>query len=64
MSDTITLYTQQAQVVLDTIERDGFSRVRWEYIQSKYGEDSWAFRQAYAFFAQTAPSIVALPEGA
>ncbi len=64
MSETITLYTQQAQVVLDAIERDGYSRVKWEYIQSKYGDDSWAFRQAYAFFAQNAPTYVAPPEGA
>lgn len=65
MSDeTITLFTAQTQVVLDAIERNGFSRVKREYVQRKYGEGSWVFQQAYSFFAQHAPRYVAPPEGA
>ena len=63
-SETITLFTAQTQVVLDAIERDGFSRVKREYVQRKYGEGSWVFQQAYSFFAQHAPRYVAPPEGA
>ena len=62
--ETITRYTAQTQVVLDAIERDGFSRVRWDYIRRKYDDQSWVFRQAYAFFAQNAPRYVTPPEGA
>ena len=61
---TITLYTAQTQVVLDAIERDGFSRVKREYVQRKYGDGSWVFQQAYSFFAQHAPRYVAPPVGA
>lgn len=50
--------------MLDAIERDGYSRVKWEYIQAKYAEGALAFNQAYAFFAQHAPAYVAPPEGA
>jgi len=65
MSDeTIILYTAQTQIVLDAIERDGYSRVKREYVQGKYGEGSWVFQQAYSFFAQYAPRYVEPPEGA
>ncbi len=63
-TETITLFTAQTQVVIDAIERDGFSRVKREYVQSKYGTGSWVFQQAYSFFAQYAPQFVAPPEGA
>ena len=60
----ITLYTAQTQTVLDAIERDGFSRVKREYVQKKYDKGSWVFQQAYSFFAQHAPQYVEPPEGA
>ena len=61
---TLTLFTAQTQVVIDAVERDGFSRVKWEYIRKKYQGESWVFQQAYAFFAQHAPRYVQPPEGA
>lgn len=65
MSDGfLTLYTAQTQTVLDVIRRDGYSRVRREFIQKKYGDEAWVFQQAYSFFAQHAPKFVAPPEGA
>lgn len=63
-SETVTLYTAQAQIVVDTIERDGRSFVKREYIQKKYGDESWIFQQAYSFFAQNAPRYVEPPEDA
>ncbi len=54
--ETCTLYTAQAPVVLDAIEREGLSFVKREYIQNKYGDQSWVFQQAYSFFAQHAPA--------
>lgn len=62
--DTIILYTAQMQVVLDTIQAEGTSRVKREFIQKKYGEESWVFQQAYTFFAQNATRYVPAPEGA
>ena len=63
-NDRITLFTAQTQTVLDVIERDGYSRVKREYIGKKYGDQAWIFQQAYSFFAQYAPRIVEPPEGA
>ena len=50
--------------MLDVIERDGYSRVKREFIKQKYGDEAWIFQQAYSFFAQYAPRIVEPPEGA
>lgn len=63
-SGMLTLYTAQTQVVLDAIEHDGYSRVKREFVQKKYGSESWVFQQAYSFFAQNAPRYVTPPEGA
>ena len=62
--ETLALYTAQSQVVLDTIEREGASRVKREFIAQKYGDEAWVFQQAYTFFAQNAGRYVAQPEGA
>ena len=62
--ETITLFTAQAQAVLDAIEHDGYSRVKRAYVQRKYGAESWVFQQAYSFFAQNAPKYVKPPAGA
>lgn len=64
MDQTITLYTQQMPIVLETIEREGTTRVKREFIQKKYGEEAWVFQQAYSFYNQHAPQYVAPPEGA
>lgn len=63
-SGPIRLFTAQAQVVLDAIERDGRSRVKREFVQRKYGSEAWVFQQAYSFFAQNAPRYVERPDGA
>ena len=61
-SDTLTLYTAQARVVLDALERDGVSFVKKEFIQKKYGDQAWVFQQAYAFFTQHAPAYIQKPD--
>ena len=63
-NESIILYTAQMQVVLDTIEREGTTHVKREFIQQKYGDQAWVFGQAYTFFAQHAPAYVPQPEGA
>ena len=62
-SDVI-LYTAQQPVVLETMERDGVSRVKLAYIDKKYGDSSWVFQEAYSFFRQHASALLPKPEGA
>lgn len=62
--ETVTLWTAQRQIVLDTLSRDGIYMVKWSYIEEKYGETAWNFREAYSFFREAASSILPPPEGA
>ena len=59
---TVTLWTAQRQVVLDTLIRDGVYMVKRTYIDEKYQETAWIFREAYSFFWETASSILPPPE--
>lgn len=61
---TVTLWTAQRQVVLDTLMRDGFYLVKQAYIDEKYQETAWIFREAYSFFREAASKILMPPEGA
>lgn len=61
---TVTLWTAQRQVVLDTLIRDGVYMVKRTYIDEKYQETAWIFREAYSFFRETASSILPPPEEA
>lgn len=62
--DTITLYTAQAPIVMDTINKEGVYRVKTAYVDQKYGDEAWIFKQAYSFYAQNAMKYVPAPEGA
>lgn len=62
--ETVTLWTAQRQVVLDTLTRDGVYMVKRAYIDEKYQETAWIFREAYSFFRETASVILPPPEGA
>lgn len=63
-SESITLYTAQAQVVKDTLDAEGVYRVKTAFVDQKYGDQAWIFREAYSFFAQNASRYVPAPEGA
>lgn len=58
------LWTAQTEEVLDCIRTEGFSQVKMEYIQKKYGESAWVFKEAYGFFKQRAGTVLPPPEGA
>lgn len=60
----ITMYTCQTKEVLDTIERDGVSYVKQRYIDQKYQETAWIFREAYGFFISRAARLLEKPESA
>lgn len=61
---TIELWSAQERVVIDALERDGVSRVKMAYVERKYAESAWAFREAYGFFRRESARMMELPEGA
>ena len=59
------LWTAQTEAVLDSIRADGYSQVKTEYIDRKYGESAWIFKEAYGFFKLAAGGKMPQPpEGA
>ena len=62
--DTLRLWTGQRQIVVDTLKRDGYCYVKWDYISRKYEESAWIFQIAYAFLAQLAEDRGIRPQGA
>lgn len=62
--NTITLWTCQSQIVVDTIQENGIYHVKKEYIQEKYQEVSSVFLEAYNWFVLNAQKIVSRPEEA
>ncbi len=57
----ITMYTSQTAPVLNAIKRDGISYVRQEYINQKYQDTAWIFKEAYCFFNSHAMQILKRP---
>ena len=60
----MNLWTAQTDMVLECIQKNGFSQVKIEYIDKKYEESAWLFKEAYGFFRQKALTMVKPPEGA
>lgn len=48
----VLMWTAQAQIVLDTLEKDGVYYVKKQYIEEKYKETAWSFRLAYHFLGE------------
>lgn len=64
MNKTLIFYTAQSQVVIDAIEKDGYARVKKEYIQKKYGNSAAIFLSAYDWFAKKFQAKNIAPENA
>lgn len=60
---TITLYSSQAPIVVDTLNRDGVCFSKKEYVQKKYGESANIFLAAYGWFLKEAPRYIPKPAG-
>ncbi|MDO4265548.1 MAG: DUF3841 domain-containing protein [Eubacteriales bacterium] len=60
----LKLYTAQTKTVMDCIMETGVSRVKNAYIEKKYGESAWIFREAYTFFSAHMEKTVPRPAGA
>lgn len=63
-SRTVTLWTAQRKIVLDTLEREGVYLVKRSYVEEKYQETAWIFQEAYSFFRENAPALLPRPAGA
>jgi len=61
---TVTLYSPQAPVVIDTLNRDGICFSRREYVAKKYEESAPVFLAAYDWFVKEAKKYLPKPEGA
>ncbi len=62
--EKIVMWTVQEQPVLEALERDGVSYVKRKYIQEKYEDTAWIFREAYGFFNARARQLMEKPEEA
>lgn len=58
------MWSVQTQQVIDTLERDGVYYVKNSYIDKKYQETAWIFKEAYRFFIRKASELVEKPEEA
>lgn len=61
---SVTLYSPQAQIVLDVLNRDGICFSRREYVQKKYEESAPVFLSAYDWFVKAAAARIPKPPGA
>ena len=61
---SVTLYSPQAQIVLDVLDRDGICFSRREYVQKKYEESAPVFLSAYDWFVKAAEAHIPKPQGA
>lgn len=58
---SVTLYSPQAQIVLDVLDRDGICFSRREYVQKKYEESAPVFLSAYDWFVKAAEPMFQSP---
>lgn len=62
--EKITMWTGQHKRVLETLERDGVYYVKNEYMDQKYGETAWIFKEAYQWFVKKAITMIPKPDEA
>lgn len=60
----VTVWSGQKQVVMDALKESGRYVSKTEYVDKKYQDTAWIFRQAYQFLAGKAREIVPMPDGA
>lgn len=61
-SKPVTMWAAQHRRVMDTLRRDGIYYVKNSYIEEKYGETAWVFKEAYRFINKRAAGMVKQPE--
>ena len=60
----VTVWSGQKQVVMDTLKRTGRYVSKREYVEQKYRDTAWCFKQAYQFLVEKGRERVPMPEGA
>lgn len=62
--NTVMLYSSQAKIVTEVLEKEGVCFSKREYVVRKYVESAPIFVAAYNFFASVAEKYAPKPEGA
>jgi len=60
----ITMWTAQHRRVLETLRQADIYFVKREYVEQKYQEASWVFREAYSYFTKQAMRRMTKPDQA
>lgn len=58
------MWTAQTARVLNSLKRDGIYYVKNRFIDEKYGDTAWVFKEAYRFFTKNACHIIKPPDEA
>lgn len=64
MGELRTMWTVQPPVVWESIQRDGRSVVKKQYLRKKYGDMLWIFETAYGFLGKEMEKRLGRPKGA
>lgn len=62
MKNNVTMYAIQSKKVLEIILNEGIVCAKFEYVDKKYGDVSWIFKEWYKFFSRRANKIVEKPK--
>lgn len=60
----IIMWTGQAQIGLDELEKTGRYVVKKRYVEQKYNETAWIFQEAYQYLVSKAEILIPKPIGA
>jgi hypothetical protein len=58
------MWTGQQEIVMDTLNETGRYVVKKSYVEEKYKESGWIFREAYQYLAQWAKELIPKPADA
>lgn len=60
----ITVWSGQKRLVMETLKQTGRYVSKREYVDQKYQDTAWIFKQAYQFLVEKGREIVSMPKGA
>lgn len=64
VNDKVTMWSVQSEIVLDTLNSTGEYYVKKKYIDEKYKDVAWIFKEAYSFFSKEFSKSVKKPDDA
>lgn len=60
----VTMWTGQQEIVMNTLNETGRYVVKKSYVEEKYQETAWIFREAYQYLVQCAKGLIPKPSDA